>query len=214
MLSFLSIALALSATVNGQLGKPVWSTTGMDPLNDYYQNIPATSSSRVSISTPSLCVSRASGKCSSGDVQAVRVTYSDCGTPWVLCRCANATMSFDTMVYRFGTIPPGVRSYVGAALATAASGASAGSSGDFITFNGDCVTQVFLHEAGHSLDQGTNGGSAWQSAVSSSSCVPDAYANSNYAEDFAQVEVMYNYQLKDGTFPMSTACLTPQLSYM
>jgi hypothetical protein len=72
---------------------------------------------------------------------------------------------------RFGTIPPGVRSYVGAALAVAASEPSAGSGGDFITFNGDTVTQVFVHEAAHSLDQGTNALSSWQNAIAQSSCV-------------------------------------------
>jgi len=81
-------------------------------------------------------------------------------------------------------------------------------------FNGDCVSQVFNHEAAHSLDQGTNGGAAWQTAVAQSSCVPDDYANSSYAEDFAQVEVMYNYLLHKGSFPKDASCLNPQINYM
>jgi len=38
-----------------------------------------------------------------------------------------------TSTFRFSTVPPGVRSYVGGALAVAASGPSAGSNGDFIS---------------------------------------------------------------------------------
>jgi len=96
MLSFISLALILAtsapAAVEAALGKPVWSTNGLSPLDNYYSTIPRLSSSRVSIAAPSMCVSRASGKCAASDIQAVRVTYSDCATPWVLCRCSNANM--------------------------------------------------------------------------------------------------------------------------
>ena len=69
---------------------------------------------------------------------------------------------------RFGTVPPGVRSYVGSALAVKADTPSAGSNSDFITFNGECSNAVFVHESGHSLDQGTSEGDAWHHAVSQS----------------------------------------------
>jgi len=131
----------------------------------------------------------------------------------------------------FSTVPAGIRSYVGGALAVAASGPSAGSSGDFISthvsvssfylsshhlvaFDGDCLRTVFLHEAAHSLDQGLSGSTVWHNAVANSTCVPDDYANSSYAEDFAQMEDMYNYRRHRDTFPMPAACLIPQMYVM
>ena len=42
----------------------------------------------------------------------------------------------DVFLLRFGQVPTGLRSYVGGALATKASGCSAGSGGDFIQFKG------------------------------------------------------------------------------
>lgn len=55
--------------------------------------------------------------------------------------------STDDIVYRFGQISVGLRSYVGSILATNAGSCSAGSGGDFIVFKGDCAESVFVHEA-------------------------------------------------------------------
>lgn len=55
--------------------------------------------------------------------------------------------STDDIVYRFGQISVGLRSYVGGMLATNAGSCSAGSGGDFIVFRGDCPESVFVHEA-------------------------------------------------------------------
>lgn len=59
----------------------------------------------------------------------------------------NANMNIYDILYRFGQIPVGVRSYVGSMLATPSSSCSAGSGGDFIVFNGDCAESVYNHEA-------------------------------------------------------------------
>lgn len=69
-----------------------------------------------------------------------------------------------------------------------------------------------LSLSGHSLDQGTSASSTWQNAVSSSSCVPDPYADTSYAEDFAQNNVLYTYKLHIGAIPADTTCLNPQLN--
>lgn len=115
------------------------------------------------------------------------------------------------MATRFAQVPPGVRSYVGSALAVAADSCSAGSAGDFIVFNGDCSQSVFDHESGHSLDQSTSPSSEWSAALNDSSCVPDDYANSSPAEDFAQVNVCYIYQTRVGDLPADPSCMQPQL---
>jgi len=73
---------------------------------------------------------------------------------------------------------------------------------------------VFFHESGHSLDQGTSPGDAWTAALAASSCVPDDYANSSPAEDFAQMEVTYAFWLHTGSLPSDPSCLQPQLDYM
>jgi len=83
-----------------------------------------------------------------------------------------------------------------------------------IAFNGDCSRTVFLHEAAHSLDKGTSASKVWHSAVANSTCVPDDYANSSYAEDFAQMEVMYNYRLHKKSFPKKAGCLSRQMDVM
>lgn len=59
----------------------------------------------------------------------------------------NANMNIYDILYRFGQIPVGVRSYVGSMLAVNAGSCSAGSGGDFIVFNGDCPESVFVHES-------------------------------------------------------------------
>lgn len=58
-----------------------------------------------------------------------------------------AACSTDDIVYRFGQISVGLRSYVGSILATNAGSCSAGSGGDFIVFKGNCPESVFVHEA-------------------------------------------------------------------
>ncbi|KAH7105314.1 hypothetical protein BKA62DRAFT_689303 [Auriculariales sp. MPI-PUGE-AT-0066] len=217
MQSYISLAVLLAAVSPSLAGldKDTLFKNGLsDPLADFYSSIPKPPSSVQDMPPPQICIDRAGDHCSADKIQAVSVKYNDCDVPWTLCRCDDANMSMDTMVDRFGSLPPGVRSYVGAALAVQADNPSAGSSGDFITFNGECGVSVFLHEAGHSLDQGTSPSQEWTDALGQSSCVPDDYANSSPAEDFAQVEVVYYYQLKKGSLPADPGCLQPQLNYM
>lgn len=56
-------------------------------------------------------------------------------------------MNIYDIVYRFGQIPVGVRSYVGGMIAIQADGASAGTAAGFVAFAGDCKESVWLHEA-------------------------------------------------------------------
>ncbi|KZV87633.1 hypothetical protein EXIGLDRAFT_839806 [Exidia glandulosa HHB12029] len=217
MLQFVSLAVVLASSplALAALGKDTLFKNGLtDPLADYYDSIPKPPSSRVDMPAPDMCIQHAEGKCDASAVEAVSVKYDDCDVPWTLCRCNDANMSMDTIVDRFGQLPPGIRSYVGSLIAVHADGPSAGSSGDFITFNGDCNTSVFLHEASHSLDQGTSPSQGWTDALGASSCVPDDYANSSPAEDFAQVDVLYVYTKRHGPLPADPSCLQAQLDYM
>jgi len=156
---------------------------------------------------------RKAAGCNINTIQARSVTYGDCSTPWVLCRCDNANMNIDDVMYRFGEIPVGLRSYVGSALAVYGASCSSGSGGDFIVFSGNCPESVFLHEASHSLDKGSSSTSGWSNAVAQSSCVPDPYSNTNLVEDFAQVNVLVTYLYHIGALPADPACLQPQLDF-
>lgn len=109
-------------------------------------------------------------------------------------------MNMDQLEERFGQVPPGIRSYVGAILATSAGGCSAVTlDGTFVRYHGDCqmtcvsprthagpgligTCSVFLHESGHAFDSGFSGTQGWNDAIAASSCVPDGYANSNPVE--------------------------------
>ncbi|VDC04278.1 unnamed protein product [Peniophora sp. CBMAI 1063] len=213
MISASSVILALSAVspALADLGKSTLFPDGLhDPLSGL-DNLPVPTFTTASVDVPDICTSHASDSGCDTTVEAYQVTIGDCAEPWTLCRCADAQMDINAMATRFAQVPPGVRSYVGSALAVAADSCSAGSSGDFIVFNGDCSQSVFDHESGHSLDQNTSPSDTWTNALAASSCVPDDYANSSPAEDFAQVNVCYIYQQRVGTLPADPTCMQPQL---
>jgi hypothetical protein len=211
--SSVAFALAIISPALASLGKSSLFPNGLhDPLIKL-DNLPFQTYTYSGVAVPSLCISHATDAgCDTSKVQAFQANYGDCSEPWTLCRCADAQMSAETMLTRFAQVPPGVRSYVGSALAVSASSCSAGSGDDFIVFNGDCSQSVFDHESGHSLDQGTSPSQEWSSALASSSCVPDDYADTSTAEDFAQVNVCYTYQTRVGALPANAACMQPQLN--
>ncbi|KAI0317017.1 hypothetical protein OF83DRAFT_1059383 [Amylostereum chailletii] len=213
MLAFVALAISFSvASVRADLGKTSLFPNGLhDPLSGL-DNLRVPASSVVSVTPPDLCVQHAQdNSCDTSSLQAFTVTYDDCTEPWTICRCSDAQMDQTTLINRFGQIPPGVRSYVGSALAVQAGSCSAGSGGDFIVFSGDCSESVFDHESGHSLDQNTSPSQTWADALAGSTCVPDDYADTSTAEDFAQVNVLYTYQTKIAPIPADTSCLQPQL---
>jgi len=213
----LAATLLLLSSARGQrLDKTPLFDNGL-PLSDYPDGLTFSGAKYTPVGVPDKCVQEAAGLngCTVDNIEARQVTYGDCqDTPWILCRCPNATMSMNDLTVRFGYVPPGIRSYVGGLLASNNPTASAGSSGDFIVFNGECVVPVFIHESGHSLDQGTSQSPGWAEAIANSTCVPDTYAQTNVAEDFAQVTVVSTYLAKHGSVPADTSCLQPQLVAM
>ncbi|KAF2272074.1 uncharacterized protein EI97DRAFT_345096, partial [Westerdykella ornata] len=128
--------------------------------------------------------------CPTGNLEAFSVTYNDrdCASrPWALCRCTDSNVSRDQMARDFGRVPPGIRSRVVHAMSIRENQASAGSADDRILFRGLVKPAVYLHEAMHSADQNFHSSTEFTNAYNSDTCVPDNYANSSPAEDFAQL---------------------------
>jgi len=220
--TFVSLALA-AAPVFADLGKDTLFPDGLhDPLIKF--DTIGTSAIRETrgSSVPQVCKDYGSGKawgmdgdiqCDVANMEAREVFYEDCEQSWTLCRCPDANMSLDQMQERFGQVPVGIRSYVGAALATKADGCNAVCfNGNFIRFHGDCPMTVFLHEAGHAFDQGFSGSDTFKNAIAADSCVPDGYANSNEAEDWTQVNVLLTYTKQFEPLPKDPGCLQNQFN--
>lgn len=138
-----------------------------------------------------------------GSATAYRTTYTD-GTSNDLCICnVQPVMSIDVTAQRFAKVAYRVRSNVIGITVASQSLASGGaySSGDIIRMLQDANTEVFTHEAAHSLDgrNGYSGTSAFAAALNADTCVPDDYARSSNAEDFAQLVVTWTYMVLSGT---------------
>ena len=57
---------------------------------------------------------------------------------------------------------------------------------------------VFIHESAHSMDRGKSASSEWYDAAARDSCAPDTYANSNYADNFVQVVILWVHLVGTG----------------
>lgn len=154
-------------------------------------------------------------------ISAVAVTYDDCGTEFVVCRCSDAQMTLETALDRFGRIPVGLRRWVATlqVMGDTSPHAYTLSTGDIHMF-GDISEEAWLHEATHTMDFAApntlSGQDAWRDAVRNDSCVPDNYAGTNAMEDFAQVSVIKIYSLlHDGELPpgFDIGCMQHQLDY-
>ncbi|KAH7102817.1 hypothetical protein BKA62DRAFT_90806 [Auriculariales sp. MPI-PUGE-AT-0066] len=224
MLAFtvLTTFLALApGMVSAGLNKGIAYSKGLhDPFIKLEQVKSVSAKSRKS-SVPDVCKQYGKGpafgmagdiKCDVSKMQAREVTFGDCGQSWTLCRCPDANLSMDQLQQRVGQIPPGIRSYVGAFLATKSEFCNAVTfNGDFIRVHGKCGSSVMLHEAGHALDDGFSGSKKFKDALNKDKCVPDSYANTNTAEDFAQLTVMEAYETRFKKLPGHPSCLHNQM---
>jgi hypothetical protein len=221
----LAAALAAApALVRAELGKMTASSDGLhDPLIAFDTIKSSAVINQRPSSVPDVCKQYGVGKaygmegdiaCDVANMEAREVFYEDCSQSWTICRCPDANMDLDTLQNRFGQVPVGIRSYTGAILATQAGGCSAVTfDGNFIRFHGDCGMTVFLHEAGHALDDGASGSNEFKGAIAADGCVPDGYANSNEVEDWTQVDVIYTYTKQFGPSPIDTSCMQNQLNW-
>lgn len=111
----------------------------------------------------------------------------------VLCMCNNAVTGASHMIDTMGKVPAPIRRYNKAMVSSPAGACGgAGSSGDVSFYcSSNMHVSVFIHESAHSMDRGKSASGEWRDAVARDSCVPDPYANSNYADNFAQVVVLW-----------------------
>ncbi|EJD42326.1 hypothetical protein AURDEDRAFT_168627 [Auricularia subglabra TFB-10046 SS5] len=229
MFLFNVAALALSVqVVAAGLGKDVLFKDGLhEPLAALFFVNPATITLRksVALNKDGICrsLARLSGDACPDDtkVEGREVTFADCDTHWLLCRCAGAQMTFDTMENRIAKLPVGVREHAKFVLAVKRDeGCVAYTySGKYVRFHGNCGITVHAHEFGHALDDGFSGSKDFADAVAKSSCVPDSYANTNYVEDFAQLNVCYTWYMRGfGTLTSAAgkdaACMGPQFNLL
>ncbi|EJD34766.1 hypothetical protein AURDEDRAFT_188943 [Auricularia subglabra TFB-10046 SS5] len=218
-------ALVLSIhAASADLGKAVLFANGLkEPLRklDDITRVATTKTGPKNLDTNSICktLARQAG-CTDDQVTGKEVWYADCDKPWALCRCSDANMSFDTMERRWAKVPVGLRSYGGTLLAVKRdSGCVAYTfGGEYIRFHGDCGSSVFIHEVSHTVDKGFSSTAAFKDGVAKSSCVPDSYANTNYVEDFAQLNVCLTWALRFGVLSdaagKDAACMAPQYNLL
>ncbi|KAF9016374.1 hypothetical protein BDZ89DRAFT_1166288 [Hymenopellis radicata] len=171
---------------------------------------------------PAACL--ANTECAA-NIVATNVTFSDCGSPWTICRCEGGTyepVSLDTAVDRLARIPVGLRRYIATIMLLGDDSPHAYTltTGE-IHFFGDIGMDGWLHEATHTFDfyyQHTLSSSQdWLDAIGNDTCAPDSYSLTNAVEDFAQVGVMKFYTLAHyGALPLGweTECMQNQLKYM
>ncbi|KAJ7471098.1 hypothetical protein FB451DRAFT_327034 [Mycena latifolia] len=156
------------------------------------------------------------------DMVALNVTFEDCGDAFTVCRCADAEMSTDTVLDRFGRVPVGLRRYAGTVVVLSNPNSHAytltiGGS----HFFGDCEMDTWVHEMTHAFDfihePPLSNSSKWAAALAADTCVPDEYSLTNAVEDFAQVGVIKIYMLlHSGVLPLffSADCMANQLAFL
>ncbi|KAJ7909067.1 hypothetical protein B0H13DRAFT_1878086 [Mycena leptocephala] len=115
------------------------------------------------------------------------VYFEDCGDPFTVCRCGDATMSMDTVLDRLGRVPVGLRRYMGVivVLADTEPHAFTQTNGDIYLY-GDCAMDIWVHEMMHAYDFAgstvLSSSSGWAAALRADSCVPDNYSLTNQVE--------------------------------
>ncbi|KAJ6578142.1 hypothetical protein B0H19DRAFT_1253419 [Mycena capillaripes] len=158
-------------------------------------------------------------ECSTG-MTAQSVYFEDCGDPFTVCRCADATMSMDTIPDRLARVPVGLRRYMGVlvVLADTSPHAYTLTNGDIHLF-GDCAMDTWIHEMMHAYDFAgrtfLSDSSSWAAALAGDTCVPDNYSLTNQGE--ACFGVIKTYMLLyDGQLPtgFTADCMSNQLKFM
>ncbi|KAJ7471102.1 hypothetical protein FB451DRAFT_1135398 [Mycena latifolia] len=190
---------------------------------DLYAALPPAASTFTALpDLPGACAPYVGHECNTTMI-ATNVTFEDCGDAFTVCRCADATMSADTVLDRLGRVPVGLRRYVGVVVVLNDTGPHAYTltNGD-IHFFGDCAMDTWVHEASHAFDFSNetapySGGVGWGQALADDTCAPDNYSLTNRIEDFAQLSVLKTYALLyDGHLPpgFRADCMAHQLDFL
>jgi len=185
------------------------------------------------VSTPyTLTTAPDSGNCNSGEACASGksdknyfATYID-GPRILICICNGSMMNITGMAFRQGQVPLPLRSSVATIVAGTSDDSGGGAYTYFndVSYFGNSVPNVFIHESAHALDFaqgdmygsfGLSGVDAWYDAINEDSCVPDPYATSDETEDFAQVTVARYGALSTNVEynPKNTTCMIKQRQY-
>ncbi|KAJ7278227.1 hypothetical protein C8J57DRAFT_1060162 [Mycena rebaudengoi] len=230
LLAFLSICIPFTtATLRlqslfAEINSPAVTLDAQQPEFDFdlQSALPPASSTLSELSVlPGDCAAYVGpdNECKS-TMTAVNATFNDCGDPFTVCRCDNATMSMDTILDRFGRVPVGLRRYVGTVIVLGDTEPHAYTLTTGEThFFGDCAMDTWIHEASHSFDFASAHSSdpGWAQALASDTCVPDSYSRTNQIEAFAQMSVMKIYTLLyNGHLPpgFRADCMAHQLDFM
>ncbi|KAF3941577.1 hypothetical protein ABW19_dt0206669 [Dactylella cylindrospora] len=165
--------------------------------------------------------------CAANHIFVYNVTYTDCPRPWVFCRCDNAPVHIGRTADIFGRLPVKLRSRIRhpqiVPHTDGSCGGGAPDDGDLL-IAGDCPLEVFIHEAGHLVDnRGDVFGEDYSSkpdfinAMNSDTCSVSYYARENGRHEvFAEISVVTLYYLRTGTLPAvvppaTTGCYNNQL---
>ncbi|KAK0451134.1 uncharacterized protein EV420DRAFT_1703946 [Desarmillaria tabescens] len=189
-------------------------------------NLPRPQSTTVSLtSIPSACTQyTGSGKECAASMDAVNITFADCGSPYTVCRCSNANITLDDATNALARVPVDLRRHVGTVMVMPGSSAHAYTymnSGE-IHFFGVCSQRTWIHESTHAASgalgiNAASGNGSWEEAVSKDTCVPDNYAKTDLAEDLAQMSVVKVYSLlSNNTLPpgFTTDCMSNQWAFL
>ncbi|PRP83021.1 hypothetical protein PROFUN_09876 [Planoprotostelium fungivorum] len=148
----------------------------------------------------------------------------DDGTWTELCICEGYVMDENEMAKTLSYVPPSVRSSVNR-VTQKPTGNGAVTLGNSAIYFGRYNVEVFVHESSHSFDWSNeiSGKQEWLDAIGNDTCVPDPYASSNEAEDWAQTSVLYwfltysnanNETLHNATFECWSRSREVAASYM
>ncbi|KAL9088206.1 MAG: hypothetical protein Q9165_006333 [Trypethelium subeluteriae] len=142
------------------------------------------------------------------DYEVYEVTYSDCGDPWLFCYHKNSEVTIDSMARQFSQLPIQMRQWDRHIITVPSTdGHAYNSNGNIVFFRPvDDMTNVFVHETGHSLDllgaYGSQLSSSdnWWDNYNQDPNVPDPYSQTNALEDVAQntVVAVYNENVNGG----------------
>ncbi|KAK4217764.1 hypothetical protein QBC37DRAFT_479401 [Rhypophila decipiens] len=203
--------VALAGSASGQLSTRPAVFPGLDILGPgISSNLPLTTASSVMWATgyiPMYCKYEAGAQgVSPYDIQVFNITYSDCSTPWVFCRHKDSPTSQTDMINQFGRLPVKMRNYVRHVISIpTGGGAHAWSGVGDIMIRGAVTTAqaltVWIHEIAHCIDNHNGPGgtsdfsatSTWLTAFNADTAVPDGYATTSQAENFAQNTVVALY---------------------
>lgn len=201
--AFACLALLHVTAVHAALSQKA-QYPGLADLLDLGQVLPKT---RVTFSgTPD------GADCSNSDCQGSMATttasFADTDHTILVCNCQGSQLNRNALVVGLSQVPLFLRRHVKSITAIPADADQVKALTNRITgqmtFFGFLPFDVFIHEAAHAQDKGFSSGSTFKDALAADSCVPDAFAQNNEQEAYAQGRLELEYM---PTTSNSRACI-------